>query len=216
VIGRIREDIRTIFEKDPAARSFLEVILCYPGLHSVWLHRLAHWLWTRRCSFLARSLSNINRSITGIEIHPGARIGRRFFIDHGAGVVIGETVEIGNDVLIYQGVTLGGTSTKREKRHPTLGNDVEVGAGAIVLGAITIGDGARIAAGSVVVKDVPAGATVIGVPGRIGLGFSQDDIRKLEHGKLPDPIAEALQYIVREQERLNQRVDDLEKRRRVD
>lgn len=202
----------TIFEKDPAARSLPEVLLCYPGLHSIWLHRIAHWVWCRRACFLARFISHLNRLFTGIEIHPGAKIGRRFFVDHGAGVVIGETTEIGDDVLLYQGVTLGGTSTQRKKRHPTLGNNVEVGAGAIVLGAITIGDGARIAAGSVVVKDVPAGATVIGVPGRIGLGFTQDEIRKLEHGKLPDPIAEALQFVIAEQETLRKRIADLEKK----
>ena len=208
----MREDIRTIFDKDPAARSLLEVLLCYPGLHAIWLHRLAHWFWVRRLCFIARLISHVNRLATAIEIHPGARIGRRFFIDHGTGVVIGETTEIGDDVLLYQGVTLGGTSTERKKRHPTIGNNVEVGAGAIVLGAITIGDGARIAAGSVVVKDVPTGATVIGVPGRIGLGFSQEEIRRLEHGKLPDPIAEVLQYVMQEYNRLKKRIDKLEQR----
>lgn len=212
MLTRLREDIKTIFEKDPAARSLPEVLLCYPGLHAIWLHRIAHWAWRHRGFFLARFISHINRLLTGIEIHPGAKIGRRFFVDHGAGVVIGETTEIGDDVLLYQGVTLGGTSAERKKRHPTLGNNVEVGAGAIVLGAITIGDGARIAAGSVVVKDVPAGATVIGVPGRIGLGFTKDEIRKLEHGKLPDPIAEALQFVMAEQEILRKRIADLEKK----
>jgi serine O-acetyltransferase len=211
MIKRVREDIRTVFNKDPAARSFLEVVICYPGLHAIWIHRLAHWFWRRRFGFIARFISHGNRFLTGIEIHPGARIGRRFFIDHGSNVVIGETTEIGDDVLIYQGVTLGGTSAEKKKRHPTLGNNVEVGAGAIVLGAIRIGNGARIAAGSVVVKDVPAGATVIGVPGRIGLGFSQDDIRQLEHGKLPDPIADALQFVMKEQGKLKQRIEELEK-----
>lgn len=211
MIQRIHEDIRTIFTKDPAARSFLEVVFCYPGLHAIWLHRLAHWFWRHRFGFIARFISHGSRFLTGIEIHPGARIGRRLFIDHGSNVVVGETTEIGEDVLIYQGVTLGGTSAEKKKRHPTLGNKVEVGAGAIVLGAIRIGDGARIAAGSVVVKDVPAGATVIGVPGRIGLGFSQDDIRQLEHGKLPDPVADAMQFVVKEQEKLKQRIAELEK-----
>jgi serine O-acetyltransferase len=211
MIKRIHEDIRTIFSKDPAARSFLEVVFCYPGLHAIWFHLLAHWFWRRRFGLIARFISHGSRFLTGIEIHPGVRIGRRLFIDHGSNVVIGETTEIGDDVLIYQGVTLGGTSAEKKKRHPTLGNNVEVGAGAIVLGAIRIGDGARIAAGSVVVKDVPAGATVIGVPGRIGLGFSQDDIRQLEHGKLPDPVADALQFVMKGQEKLKQRIEKLEK-----
>lgn len=161
------EDIRTVFHRDPAARSILEVIFCYPGLHAVWLHRIAHRLWTLRLYFLARLLSHVNRAITGIEIHPGAVIGRRFFIDHGMGVVIGETTEIGDDVTLYQGVTLGGTSLEKEKRHPTLGNRVVVGGGAKVLGALQVGDDARIGAGAVVVKDVPPGATVVGVAGRV-------------------------------------------------
>ncbi len=154
----------------------------------------------------------MSRFITGIEIHPGAKIGQRCFIDHGSNVVIGETSEIGDDVLIYQGVTLGGTSLEKKKRHPTIGNNVEIGAGAIVLGPIKVGDGARIAAGSVVVKDVPNNATVIGVPGRIGLGFSMDEIRGLEHGKLPDPIADALQFVMKEQEKLLKRIEQLEKK----
>ncbi|MFH1279939.1 MAG: serine O-acetyltransferase [Candidatus Eisenbacteria bacterium] len=163
----MREDIRTVFDRDPAARSVLEVIFCYPGFHAMLLHRAAHGLWRRRFYFLARWLSHVNRALTGIEIHPGATIGRRFFIDHGMGVVIGETTEIGEDVTLYQGVTLGGTSLEKKKRHPTLGNGVIVGAGAKVLGALTVGVGARVGAGAVVVKDVPAGATVVGLAGRI-------------------------------------------------
>ncbi len=165
--ARIAEDIRTIFRRDPAARSVLEVILCYPGLHAIVMHRIAHRLWTSNIRLLARLLSHVNRALTGIEIHPGATIGRRFFIDHGMGVVIGETTEIGNDVTLYQAVTLGGTSLEKKKRHPTLGNGVVVGAGAKVLGAVTVDDDARIGAGAIVVKDVPAGATVVGLVGRV-------------------------------------------------
>ncbi len=209
---RLKEDITTVFTRDPAARSVLEVLFCYPGLHAVWIHRVAHFLWCKNLKFFARLLSHINRLFTGIEIHPGAKIGRRFFIDHGAGIVIGETTEIGDDVLMYQGVTLGGTSLEKKKRHPTIGNNVEIGAGAIVLGPIKIGNNVRIAAGSVVVRDVPDNATVIGVPGRIGLGFSAEDIRRLEHGKLPDPIADALQFVMKEQERLHKKIKELEKK----
>lgn len=205
----LREDIQTIFDKDPAARSVLEVIFCYPGLHALWFYRLAHLLWGHKLKFLARFVSHISRFLTGIEIHPGARIGRRFFIDHGSGVVIGETAEVGDDVLMYQGVVLGGTSLKKEKRHPTIGNNVVIGAGAIALGAITIGDGARIGAGSVVIKPVPAGATVVGVPGR-AVEDRQKSLPDLEHGKLPDPTAEAIRLVLREQEKLSDRLKMLE------
>jgi len=209
---RMREDIQTVFAKDPAAKSVSEVILCYPGLHAIWVHRIAHFLWKHKLFFIARLVSHITRFLVGIEIHPGANIGRRFFIDHGMGVVIGETAEIGDDVLLYQGVVLGGTTLEKKKRHPTLGNSVVVGAGAIVLGAITVGDGARIAAGSLVVHDVPSGATVVGVPGRIGMGFSVKEAQDLEHGKLPDPIADAIQFVLKEQEKLEERVKELESR----
>jgi len=209
---RMREDIQTVFAKDPAAKSVLEVIFCYPGLHAIWLHRIAHFFWRHKWLFIGRFISHINRWLTGIEIHPGARIGRRFFVDHGMGVVIGETAEIGDDVLMYQGVVLGGTTLEKKKRHPTLGNNVVVGAGAIVLGAINIGDGARISAGSVVVHDVPPGATVVGVPGRIGMGFSLREIQDLEHGKLPDPIADAIQFVMKEQEKIEERIKALESR----
>ncbi len=206
----LRENIQTVFARDPAARSVLEVIFCYPGLHALWFHRLAHFLWSHKLRFLARLLSHVNRFLTLIEIHPGAKIGRRFFIDHGAGVVIGETAEVGDDVLIYQGVVLGGTSLKKEKRHPTIGNNVVMGTGAVALGAITIGDGARIGSGSVVVKSVPPGTTVVGIPGRI-----VEDRHKLlvdlEHGKLPDPVAEAIRLVLREQEKLGERLKKLEK-----
>jgi serine O-acetyltransferase len=205
----IVEDIRTVFAKDPAAKSLAEVITCYPGLHALWLHRIANFTWRFHLRLLARMFSNCNRFLTGIEIHPGAKIGRRFFIDHGAGVVIGETTDIGDDVLLYQGVVMGGTSLSKGKRHPTLENDVVVGAGAVVLGAITIGKGARIGAGSVVVKTVPPGACVVGIPGRV-----IDEHRKptldLEHGRLPDPVAEATKIILDEQVKLEQRLRKLE------
>jgi serine O-acetyltransferase len=164
---RMREDIRCVFERDPAARTAWEVFTTYPGVHAVWAHRLAHALWERDLRWLGRWLSTLARLLTGIEIHPGAQIGRRFFIDHGMGVVIGETAVIGDDCTLYHGVTLGGTSWQKGKRHPTLGNDVVVGAGAKVLGPIEVGDGARIGSNAVVLKPVPPGATVVGVPGRL-------------------------------------------------
>jgi serine O-acetyltransferase len=204
------EDIQTVFAKDPAARSTLEVLLCYPGLHALWLHRLAHFLWQRRLRLPARLISHLSRFFTGIEIHPGATIGHRFFIDHGAGVVIGETSEIGDDVLIYQGVVLGGTTSEKKKRHPTLCNNVVLGAGAIALGAITIGEGARIGSGSVVIKSVPPGVTVVGVPGR-SVEDRHKPILELDHGKLPDPIAEAIRLVLQEQDKLEQRLTKLEK-----
>ncbi len=205
----LREDIQTVFARDPAARSWLEVISCYPGLHALWLHRISHFLWRQKLRFLARFLSHINRFLTGIEIHPGASIGHRFFIDHGAGVVIGETAEIGDDVLIYQGVVLGGTTLEKKKRHPTIGNNVVIGSGAIALGAITIGDGARVGSGSVVVKSVPPGTTVVGIPGRIVEDRHKPAI-DLEHGKLPDPVAEAVSLVLAEQKNLKERLERLE------
>ena len=184
---RIREDIRTVFDKDPAARSTIEVICCYPGLHAIWMHRIAHSLWNKHFYFLARLLSHISRMFTGIEIHPGAKLGRRVFIDHGSGVVIGETAEVGDDVLIYMGVVLGGTALEKTKRHPTIENDVVIGSGAAVLGPITVGRGAKIGAGSVVVRPVPAGATVVGVPARIAEPHPSVSAGQLDHDKLPDP-----------------------------
>ena len=194
----IREDIGSVFERDPAARSTFEVVTCYPGLHARIVHRMAHHLWLANFKWLARFLSHIGRWFTGIEIHPGAVIGRRFFIDHGMGVVIGETAEIGDDVTLYHGVTLGGTSWKEGKRHPTLGNGVVVGAGAKILGPIHIGDNAKIGSNAVVVKDVPAGSTAAGIPARIldeakkaegfnayGVGNDQNDpLSKAIHGLL--------------------------------
>lgn len=207
---RLKEDIQTVFRKDPAARGVVEVLTCYPGLHAIILHRFAHFLWKRGLKYLARLVSHLSRFFTGVEIHPGATIGRRFFIDHGMGVVIGETSEIGDDVLLYQGVVLGGTSQEKKKRHPTVGNHAVIGAGAIVLGAINIGENAMVGAGSVVVKDVPAKATAVGVPARVGLGFSPEELDMLQHGKLPDPIAEAMRFLVKEQESLDARLARLE------
>jgi len=207
---KIREDVKTVFKKDPAAKNVLEVLCCYPGLHAIWWHRIAHWFYCHREAAFARIISHFSRHLTGIEIHPGAKIGRRFFIDHGMGVVIGETAEIGDDVLLYQGVVLGGTSLAKKKRHPTLGDNVVVGAGAIVLGAVKIGEHARIGAGSVVITDVPANATAVGVPARVGLGFSMEHLKMLEHGKLPDPIADAIRFVVKEQKKIADRVKKLE------
>ncbi len=211
MLERIRGDIQTIFAKDPAAKTPWEVIFCYPGLHALWLHRVAHFLWEHRLLFLGRLVSHLGRFLTGIEIHPGAKIGRRFFIDHGMGVVIGETAEIGDDVLLYQGVVLGGTSLEKRKRHPTIGNNVVIGTGATVLGAITIGDNAKIGSGSVVIKPVPPGATVVGVPGRIVEQGTQGPGPDLEHGKLPDPVAGAIEELLDRHSRLEERVQRLEK-----
>lgn len=186
---RIKEDIDTVFENDPAARSTLEVILTYSGLHATWAHHIAHWFYKRKFFFIARFISQVSKFFTGIEIHPGAKIGRRFFIDHGTGVVIGETCEIGNNVVLYQGVTLGGTGKEKGKRHPTLQDNVLVASGAKVLGSITIGENSKVGAGSVVLKDVPPNATVVGIPGKIVI---QDGVRteekKLDHQNIPDPI----------------------------
>lgn len=209
MFATIREDIKTVFAKDPAARSSLEIVFCYPGLHALWLHRMAHFLWRHKLWFPARCISHISRFLTEIEIHPGAKIGRRFFIDHGAGVVIGETAEIGDDVLMYQGAVLGGTTLKKGKRHPTVGNNVVIGAKAIALGAITIGNGARIGAGSVVTKSVPPGATVVGIPGRI-VEDGRQPLAELEHGKLPDPVSEAIRLVLKEQDELEKRLHKLE------
>ena len=196
MIRRIREQIQTVFKHDPAAKSSMEVLLCYPGVHAILLHRIAHRLYRWRWFIPARLLSHVSRILTGIEIHPGATIGRRFFIDHGMGVVIGETAIIGDDVLLYQGVTLGGTGHEKEKRHPTLGNHVVVGSGAKVLGNIDLGEWVKVGAGSVVVKDVPAHATVVGIPGRVvavkGIAVPHDEWQMLEHGELPDPVGQTL------------------------
>ncbi|MGB9801296.1 MAG: serine O-acetyltransferase, partial [Thermanaerothrix sp.] len=185
----LREDIESVFERDPAARTFLEVLLTYPGLHAIWLHRVAHWLWRRRLKLIARWLSTLNRFLTGIEIHPGAKIGRRFFIDHGMGVVIGETAEVGDNVTMYHGVTLGGVSLEKGKRHPTIEDDVVIGAGAKVLGNIVVGRGSRIGANAVVVKSVPPNSVVVGVPGQVVVRSQpRPAAPDLQHDKLPDAI----------------------------
>jgi serine O-acetyltransferase len=196
-LSRIKEDIQTIFDNDPAAKSIPEVILCYPGLHALLLHRVAHKLFLWKLPVLPRLISNISRLITGIDIHPGARIGRHFFIDHGMGVVIGETTIIGDNVLIYQGVTLGGTGKETGKRHPTLKNNIVVGSGAKVLGNITIGNDVRIGAGSVVITDVPDDSTVVGIPGRIVMHKGQKT-HDLQHNAIPDPVKDALNQLTDE------------------
>ena len=203
----IKEQIDTIFREDPAARSVLEIVLCYPGFHAILLHRFSHELYRAGIPLLPRVISQFKRFLTGIEIHPGARIGRRFFIDHGSGVVIGETTEIGDDVLLYQGVTLGGTGNEKGKRHPTLGNHVVVGTGAKVLGGIRIGNNVKIGAGSVVVHPVPDNSTVVGIPGRVvrARGGASE---VLEHGNLPDPEGQAI-------EDLKKRVEELEEQLRL-
>ena len=211
------EDVRVIFERDPAAANLFEVLLTYPGLHALLLHRLAHAMHRRGVPVVPRLISHLSRWVTGIEIHPGATIGRRFFIDHGMGVVIGETSEIGDDVTLYQGVTLGGTGKEKGKRHPTLGDDVMVGVGAKVLGAVTIGDHARVGAGAVVLSDVPPHATAVGVPAKVVV-FREPDgsSRRVEH--LPDPELDMISALHRRIEELTDRVDLLERllRERVD
>ena len=239
MFARIRRDIRVIFERDPAAQSTLEVVLCYSGLHSIWAHRLAHALYLRGWVLVPRLISNVARFLTGIEIHPGATIGEGLFIDHGTGIVIGETAEIGRNVTLYQGVTLGGTGKEKGKRHPTIGNNVVVASGAKVLGSFTVGDHAKIGAGSVVLRPVPAHATVVGIPGRIVMmkghrvrteeellraralsaeeGESVEEIAAeldvdLDHDILPDPIAEGIELMRQEIETLKERLHALEER----
>ena len=207
----IRQDIRSVLDRDPAARNALEVLLCYPGLHAVWVHRLSHKLWVKGFKLVARSLSQIVRGLTGIEIHPGATIGRNFFIDHGMGVVVGETAEIGDNVTLYHGVTLGGTSLNKVKRHPTLEDNVVVGAGAKVLGAIIIGANSRIGANAVVVKSAPPDSVLVGVPGQIVVRehrlHTPNEKADLEHGSLPDTIGETLVNLVAHVESLEKRVN---------
>jgi len=211
LLQSIKRDIQAALERDPAATSALEVVLTYPGFHARQFHRLAHWLYKRRRRLLARVISHISRALTGIEIHPGAKIGEGFFIDHGMGVVIGETTEIGDNCHLYQGVTLGGTSTKREKRHPTLGNNVVVGAGAKIIGAVTIGDNAKIGAGSVVVSNVPPNATVVGVPGHIVAYYDPGNDTVL---RLPDPEWDALRSLDERLRQMEERLAALEERLR--
>lgn len=234
---RIKKDIRVIFERDPAAKSVLEVVCCYSGLHAIWLHRLSHKLFLKGWVLIPRMISNFGRFATGIEIHPGATIGEGLFIDHGTGIVIGETAELGKNVTLYQGVTLGGTGKESGKRHPTIGNNVVVASGAKVLGSFTVGDHAKIGAGSVVLKAVPAYATVVGIPGRVvvmkgkrvGEPVYTDEMNKLldvdvdsreldeerdvdlEHGELPDPVSDLLVQLTQQVTQMEQKIQKLEK-----
>lgn len=196
-INTIKEDIATIYEKDPAAANLLETLICYPGLHAILAHRVAHKLYKWKLPVIPRVMSQITRFFTGIEIHPGAQVGKRFFIDHGMGVVIGETSIIGDDVLLYQGVTLGGTGKDHGKRHPTLHNNIVVGSGAKILGNIEIGDNVRVGAGSVVISDVPQDSTVVGIPGRVVI-HQDRKIHQLQHNAIPDPIVDALNNLADE------------------
>ncbi|MFZ3266870.1 MAG: serine O-acetyltransferase [Terriglobales bacterium] len=209
MLSHIREDIATVMQSDPAARSRLEVFLCYSGLHAVWFQRVTHWLWNHQFFFLARWLSQVARWLTGIEIHPGAQIGRRLFIDHGMGVVIGETAIVGDDVTLYQGVTLGGTGKEHGKRHPTLLDNVVVGGGAKILGNITVGSNCRIGAGSVVLRSVPDNSTVVGVPGHIILREGKRVVIT-DPKQINDPLSEALSAVANEVSKLRDRVEQLE------
>jgi serine O-acetyltransferase len=207
MLNTLRQDIKAVFERDPAARTALEILLFYPGLHALWLHRLAHFFWSKRLFLIGRGLSYVNRWLTGIDIHPAAKIGPGFFIDHGMGTVIGETSEIGSNVTMYHDVTLGGVSWEKVKRHPTIEDCVVIGAGAQILGPIRIGKNSRIGANSVVVKDIPEHSVVVGVPGRVqslnGMPIPQPGLADLRHDRLPDPTMELLQ-------KLNERVEILE------
>lgn len=215
LLTRMKEDIDCVLCRDPAARSRAEVALTYSGVHAIWFHRIAHWLFQRNFHFLARATSQVSRMITGIEIHPGAKLGRRLFIDHGMGVVIGETCEIGNDVTIYQGVTLGGTGKEQGKRHPTLEDGVLVAAGAKVLGSITIGKNSKVGAGSVVLKDVPANSTVVGIPGKVVVSNGVRVKDQFEHQNMPDPIADKCRELQRQIDALQRQVASLQQQLRV-
>src|SRR4051812_28545571 len=213
---QLREDIESIFDRDPAARSGLEVLTCYPGLHAIYIHKLAHWFWERRLRWLGRFTSHLGRFLTGIEIHPGATLGKRLFIDHGMGVVIGETAQIGDDVTLYHGVTLGGTSWNKGKRHPTLANGVVVGAGAKILGPIVVGHGAKIGSNAVVVKNVPPGATVVGIPGRVVEEPTEAQAARFAAYAVvleqDDPYAKAIQTLVEHSRELENTVSTLKER----
>ncbi|KJS87162.1 MAG: serine acetyltransferase [Peptococcaceae bacterium BICA1-8] len=216
MLNRIKKDIQVIFERDPAAKSVLEILINYPGLHAIWFYRISHFFYKVKWHVLARFISQIGRFLTQIEIHPGATIGEGLFIDHGAGVVIGETAEIGDNVTIYQGVTLGGTGKEKGKRHPTIGNNVVISTGAKVLGSFKVGDNVRIGAGSVVLREVPENCTVVGVPGRIvikdGVNLNKERINEidLQHNNLPDPVQEMLLCLQKQVQRLEEKVYQLE------
>jgi serine O-acetyltransferase len=204
LLKAITEQIESIFERDPAARSVLEVLFCYPGLHAILFYRVAHWFWEKRLKFVGRVISHAARFLTGIEIHPGARIGKRFFIDHGMGVVVGETAEIGDDVLLYHGVTLGGTTWKKIKRHPTIGNNVVVGTGAKILGPIFVGDNTRIGANSVVVDSIPPNSIVAGIPGKVVFRVEGDKKIRMDEAVTPDPQTKALTSLLEKVRRLEE------------
>ncbi len=207
----MKEDIDVVFEQDPAARSRFEVILTYSGLHAIWSHRIAHACFKRRLFFIARVISQVSRFFTGIEIHPGAKIGRRFFIDHGMGVVIGETCEIGDNVTIYQGVTLGGTGKEKGKRHPTVKDNALIASGAKVLGSITIGENSKVGAGSVVLRDVPDNSTVVGIPGKVVVQNGEKVRNDLDHHKLPDPVSDRIEFMEEEIKRLKEELEQIKK-----
>jgi serine O-acetyltransferase len=210
-ISCAREDVAAVLERDPAAKSKIEVVLLYSGLHALWIYRVNHWLWMHGWRFVARAMSQVGRLITGIEIHPGAQIGRRFFVDHGMGVVIGETTIVGDDVTLYQGVTLGGTGKEVGKRHPTIGSNVVIGAGARVLGNITIGENSRVGAGSVVLRDVPDNSTIVGVPGHIVFRAGKRVVIT-DPKQINDPLSEALAAVANEVKELKQQVRELQGR----
>ena len=210
LFNRFHRDIQAVFDRDPAARSFLEVLICYPGLHAIWLHRISNFLWRNHLKLLGRIISHASRFLTGVEIHPGAEIGSGVFIDHGSGVVIGETAEIGDNVLLYQGVVLGGTSKDTGKRHPTLEDNVEVGAGGILLGPITIGQGTRVGAGSVVTDSIPPGSTAVGVPAQTKTEKTRKESDfDLDHADIPDPLEEVFEYLLDRQIELEETVSKL-------
>ena len=210
MLSRLKEDLKAVFDRDPAVRSVFEIILCYPGFHAMLFYRLSHWLWVNQFCLLGRFVSHLGRFFTGIEIHPGAKIGHGFFIDHGMGVVIGETAEIGDNCTLYHGVTLGGTSWAKEKRHPTLGDNVIVGSGAKILGPFTVGDSSKVGSNSVVVKEVPPNATVVGIPGRVVISGEKPTGVDLEHNKLPDPVAKAVSCMMDQISRLEDQVEALQ------
>ncbi|MDL4841362.1 serine O-acetyltransferase [Aquibacillus rhizosphaerae] len=205
----LKQDIDVVFDQDPAARTYVEVLLTYSGLHAIWAHRLAHGFYNKKFFFMARIISQISRFLTGIEIHPGAQIGSRFFIDHGMGVVIGETCEIGNNVTIFQGVTLGGTGKEKGKRHPTIKDNALIATGAKVLGSITIGESSKVGAGSVVLNDVPDHSTVVGIPGRVVIQNGEKVRKDLDHHKLPDPVSELLKEMQSEIKGLKKDLNDI-------
>ncbi len=211
----MKEDMDVVFEQDPAARTYVEVMLTYSGLHAVWSHRVAHWFYNKRLLFIARVISQLSRFFTGIEIHPGAKIGRRLFIDHGMGVVIGETCEIGNNVTIFQGVTLGGTGKEKGKRHPTLKDNALIATGAKVLGAITIGENSKVGGGSVVLKDVPDNSTVVGVPGQVVVQDGKRVRRDLDHHKIPDPVSDKCENLQTQIDELTAEIASLKEERRT-